>query len=104
MSSIRQDDSPGLPAAVRAYVLAEADRIERETAWQLAAWRDGWRACEIHHGDAYEAGFADGIMAVKRAQHDAYRLTQTDVARWGRGGREHFADPRPGDFRGRGAA
>jgi hypothetical protein len=31
-------------------------------------------------------------------------LAEIDERRWGPGGREHFADPRPGDFPGRPSA
>jgi hypothetical protein len=78
---------------------------ERELwhAHALAMWRDGWRACEIVHGDVYERGFAEGVLAYKRAQHDAHRLVELEMARWG-GWREDFGRARPGDFPGRGEA
>jgi hypothetical protein len=89
-----------IPAAIRNWWLAESDRREREEQRRLQAWRDGWNACEHALGDTYEAGFADGILALKQAQHDAYKLTEIEIARWGPRGREHFADPQPGDYTG----
>lgn len=91
----------------RAYVLAEADRITRQSQDRLDMWSDGWRAAEYEHRDDYETGFADGILAYKAAQQatiaaaavlgDPRNLAETELARWGTGGRAHFADPRPGD-------
>lgn len=66
-----------------------------------ASWRDGYAAGRASRADDYEAGFADGCMAHKRAQHDVHRLVQLETARWD-GWRENFGDPRPGDFLGRG--
>ena len=75
----------------------ERDRYERRI---LAAWREGYGAGELAHADDYERGFTDGCRALKRAQHDASDVTRLDVLRWGPLGREHFADPRPGDYQG----
>lgn len=54
---------------------------------------------------AYERGRADGyvqaVTDIKAAQHGIVRDTELETRRWGPGGREHFADPRPGDFPGR---
>ena len=53
----------------------------------------------------YERGLADGyvraISDVKAVQHGIVRDAELKGRRWGPGGREHFADPRPGDFPGR---
>jgi len=54
---------------------------------------------------AYERGHADGyVRAVadfKAVQHGIVRDAELDARRWGPGGREHFADARPGDYPGR---
>lgn len=92
--SDQRQDSAGAASAPRAVaeLLAESDR--RDRALQDALWRYAWRTAQR---DAYETGFYDGCMSLKKAQHDAVELTELEVARWGPGGREHFADPRPGD-------
>lgn len=84
-------DAASDPRAV-AELLAESDCRDREL--QDALWRYAWRTAQH---DAYETGFYDGCMSLKRAQHDAVELTRLEVVRWGPGGRERFADPRPGD-------
>jgi hypothetical protein len=50
--------------------------------------------------EEYEHGYHDGVIAHKRAQKAVVRHAELELARWGPGGREHFADPRPGDFTG----
>ena len=55
----------------------------------------------------YEAGrqAAEADMAVRWARAAAAvrgpAIADLEERRWGPGGREHFADPRPGDFPGR---
>jgi hypothetical protein len=85
--------------AIRAWLL-DSDRRDREQERLLNAWSAGWQACEAQHAEQYEEGFTDGTMALKHAQHQAHRLIRGDEERWGPGGREHFADPRPGDYTG----
>jgi hypothetical protein len=92
-----------LDQAAVAYVLAGSDRADLELALRLEAWRDGWRACDTHQGDQYDAGFMAGILAFKAAQHGTIKALAHELARWD-GPREHFADPRPTDFPGPGAA
>ena len=57
---------------------------------------------------AYERGLAEGYVLaladLKAWQHDTVRDAELDRRRWGPGGRERFADPRPGDYPGRGTA
>lgn len=86
--------------AVRAYILADSARADRELAARLAAWSDGWRACETRNDDQYQAGYIDGLLDRKHAQHDMVAQLRLDQARWGPGGRGRFADPRPGDYPG----
>ena len=85
---------------IRTFILAESDRRDRELQARLNAWRQGWDACTAALGDAYEEGFTDALMALKHAQHQAVTLTRGEQERWGPRGREHFADPRPGDYTG----
>lgn len=59
------------------------------TAAQRSAWLDGWEACLDY--------LADLVGGRVMPAHP----TDLEVKRWGPGGREHFADPRPGDFPGR---
>ena len=75
----------------------ERDQWERLCA---TAYRDGYQAAETAHQDDYERGLVAGALARKRAQHDLVEMARLDVARWGPAGREHFADPRAGDFTG----
>jgi len=55
----------------------------------------------------YVRGLVDGyvraIADVKAVQHGMVLDAQLEALRYGSGGRAHFADPRPGDFPGRGA-
>ena len=81
-------------AAIDAAELAEA-----ETAYRNQLAREAADA-------AYERGRTDGyveaIADMKAAQHGIVREAEMEERRWGPGGREHFADARPGDFPGRG--
>ena len=79
---------------------------ERDAHLQLRhqAFREGWRAAELAHADDYQRGLVDGALVRKRAQHEIVELARLDALRWGPDGREHFADPRPGDFPGRAAS
>jgi hypothetical protein len=81
--------------AIEAAELAEAEiRYRHQMAREMAA-------------AAYERGRADGYLQavsdVKAIQHGLVLDAELEARRWGPGGREHFADPRPGDFPGRGA-
>lgn len=90
--------------AVRDWWLAESDRTSRELGARLTAWRRGWQACETAHGNAYEEGFADGCLALKRAQHETVTALRTEQVRWELRGeprtRETFAQPFPGEYTG----
>jgi hypothetical protein len=72
--------------------LALSDERDLQLRLRLAAWREGWDACL----DALAYHVGGRIMPA--------RPTDLEVQRWGPGGREHFTDPRPGDFIGRGDA
>jgi hypothetical protein len=86
-----------LGAVLRRLLLDRSDERDLCLRRIEAHERDGYQR---GHADGYESGRLDGIAAYKAAQHDAYRLTADEVARWGPGGRAHFADPRPGDYTG----
>ena len=88
-------DRPGATA-----ILERSEQRDRYGRRILAAWREGWRACEVAHTDDYEVGFSAGRLALKRAQHEAVELTELEIRRWGPGGRGHFTDPWPGDYLG----
>lgn len=77
-----------------------AGQAEAETAYRNQLAREMAAA-------GYERGLADGyVLAIedmKAAQQGIVRDAGLELERWGPGGREHFGDPRPGDFPGRGA-
>jgi hypothetical protein len=80
--------------AIEAAELAESEiRYRHQMAREAAA-------------DGYERGVAAGYVAaiadVKAIQHGLVADAELEALRWGPGGRAHFADPRPGDFPGRG--
>jgi hypothetical protein len=81
-----------------AEAIEAAELAEAETAYRNQLARE-MAAAE------YERGLADGyvlaIADVKAVQHGLVLDAQLEAARWGPGGRGHFADPRPGDFPGR---
>jgi len=83
--------------AIEAAELAGA-----ETAYRLRFARE-----MAGHAAAagYERGQVDGYLRAvadfKAFQHAEVADAELQARRWGPGGREHFADPRPGDFPGR---
>ena len=88
--------------AIHAAELAEA-----ETAYRQQLARDMYQAGQRA---GFEAGYrqAHADEAARWAQiarPAAHGISQAELEdrRWGPGGRAHFADPRPGDFPGRGA-
>jgi hypothetical protein len=77
-----------------------ADTVAAETRYRRQLGRE-----------MYEAGYrqAETDMAVRwdtiaRAAVRGPALSEIEIRRWGPGGRKHFADPRPGDYPGRGSA
>jgi hypothetical protein len=88
----------------RRLILTLSDERDqwRRLAWEL--WRDGYDAAEHARSDDYARGLADGAYSRKRAQQDLVEAARLDRLRWGDRGREHFGDPRPGDFPGRGVS
>lgn len=69
--------------------------------WARSAYRGGYRA---GHAAGYATGYGQGVTDWKVTMElipggpDHAELLRR---RWGPGGREHFADPRPGDYPGR---
>jgi len=80
--------------AIEAAELAEA-----ETAYRLQLAREMYQA---GRRDA-EADMAARWAQIARPAAHGMNQTELEERRWGPGGRAHFADPRPGDFPGRGA-
>jgi hypothetical protein len=83
-----------------------ADLAEAETAYRSQLGREMYQA---GHGDGYQAGYrqAEADQAARWNQAARAALgpsyAELEERRWGPGGRARFADPRPGDFPGRGA-
>jgi len=80
--------------AIEAAELAEA-----ETAYRLLVAREMYQA---GRRDA-EKDMAERWAQAARPVVHVMSHTELEERRWGPGGRAHFADPRPGDFPGRGA-
>jgi hypothetical protein len=74
----------------------------REAIGQAAAAAE---AAGVERGRQLEAGERDRAWQAIARPIARGGPTQADLElrRWGEGGREHFADPRPGDFPGLGA-
>ena len=82
-----------------------AELAEHETAYRNQLARQMY---EAGRRDGYEAGRRDAEADMARFWAETARQVTRGVShaeleqrRWGPGGRAHFADPRPGDFRGR---
>ena len=82
-----------------------AELAGHETAYRN---RLGRQMYEAGRRDGYEAGRRDAEADMAHFWAEAARQVTRGVSnaeleqrRWGPGGRAHFADPRPGDFRGR---
>ena len=93
MSAAQQVPDPAHVAAA----IAEAERIEREQA--AAAGLANW-----HARGEFERGYQQALADQRAEAEEIARQLAADVGlmerRWGPGGREHFGDPRPGDFPG----
>jgi hypothetical protein len=71
-----------------------------ETAYRNQLARESYQA---GHADGYRAGYRQaGADQAARACVSGPSHTELEERRWGPGGRKAFADPRPGDFPGRG--
>jgi hypothetical protein len=90
-------------------VLEQSTERDRQLALRLAAYRQGFR-----HG--WDVGVDRGRRQAEREQAASWYAATHPIAiggishaelerrRWGPGGREHFADPRPGDYPGQDGA
>ncbi len=61
------------------------------------AWRRGYRAGYERGARVMEATWPAIVAPVIASRPDHAEL---ELRRWGPGGREHFGDPRPGDYPG----
>jgi hypothetical protein len=89
-------------AEYQRQVVGLSDERDQWERLALQMWRDGFAAAERAHAGDYARGLADGAGVRKRAEHDLVEAARLYRLRWGASGREHFGDPRPGDFPGRG--
>ena len=77
-----------------------------------ALWRAlaDWYSAGLDHGYAIAYADAEDDMAqrwdeiTRPATRKGPDFAELERRRWGEGGREHFGDPRPGDFPGRRAS
>jgi hypothetical protein len=90
-----------------AAAIQEAEHAEAETRYRLQLAREMYQAGQRA---GFEAGYrqADADQAARWAQIarpvvHGISHAELEERRWGPGGRARFADPRPGDFPGRGA-
>jgi hypothetical protein len=84
----------------RDLILALSDERDGWEQRLVNNWQAGWNAAVAALGDQFEAGFIAGLVAYKQAQHSQALDVIAEINRWGPDGREHFGDPRPGDFLG----
>jgi hypothetical protein len=85
------------PAGVVALLPDPAAEVAYRRQLAGESWRDGY-------GLGYRHGFERGARVLE-AEWPAIAapvlgpsLAELELRRWGPGGREHFADPRPGDL------
>lgn len=122
-----QDGGEQSKASITAVITVSRHPISLAEAvhalFALSDERDKWQhrlTAEYRLG--YALGHAIGVEEGRRAEtagrdaawnaiarpiaRGAYELSHAEIEelRWGPGGREHFGDPRPGDYPGRGAA
>jgi hypothetical protein len=84
-----------------------ADLASAETRYRHQLAREMYQA---GHADGYRAGYRQAGADQTARWNQAARAglggpshAELEERRWGPGGREAFAEPRPGDFPGRGA-
>ena len=77
-----------------------AELMEAEAAYRSQVGREMYAAGYA----AAEADMDARWNRIARAAVCGPPHAELEVKRWGPGGREHFADPRPGDFPGRATA
>lgn len=81
-------------------LLGLSDERDQHLRLRLAAYREGWQAARRAHEDDYSAGYMDGLLRRKHLEHQAVEAARLELARWGPGGRKHFAGPQDDDFTG----
>lgn len=98
-------------ARAAAELIACSDRLDaalaRKLAAELAGYRrgfadgqaDGYRRGRQDEADQWFMILAPARLAARTAAGTGY--AELERRRWGPGGREHFGDPRPGDYRGK---
>lgn len=86
--------------------VAAAEHADAETRYRLQLAREMFEAGRIA---GFDAGYRQAAAEMDERWERIARPLATgpthaelENRRWGPGGREHFADPRPGDFPGRG--
>ena len=92
-----------------AAAIEEAERIEAETRYRLTVSRESFQTgLALGAARAREAVWQEQAAADRALAADLMPVlmsashAELEQRRWGPGGRAHFADPRPGDFQGRG--
>ena len=92
------------PEQYQEAILAMSDERDQALARILAAHREGYYAAWQDGADRYNAGFYDGAIRRKHAEHDVVGAQRVENARWELRGehrtRETFADPHPDDYKG----
>ena len=96
----RDGGTDAAPAAAAALEIAELTELEARLRQ-----RAGREMYERGHEDGYRQGYERGARLLEESWPDVVRPVLQDrpehaaleARRWGPGGREHFADPRPGD-------
>jgi hypothetical protein len=82
-----------------AEAIAAAELAEAETRYRNELGREMYEAGRR----AAEAEMAERWHQIAAPVAHGMSHAELEERRWGPGGREHFADPRPGDFPGRAA-
>ena len=80
-------------------LLQLSDERDRYIRRILAAFTEGWRACEIAHG--WDHLRAEPMDVDEPASWPQVISPEVDRQRYPPNGRARFGDPRPGDFLGR---
>ncbi len=79
-----------------------ADLAQAETRYRLQFAREIREVTAVREFDrGYTEGYLRAVADCKAAQQGIVRDAALEEVRWGPGGREHFGDPRPGDYPGR---
>jgi hypothetical protein len=81
------------------HAIQAAELAEAETTYRLHLAREMYQVGYA----AAEADMARHWAQITRPVAHGISHAELEERRWGPGGRAHFADPRPGDFPGRGA-